>query len=156
MFDPASGIPCLSRYPKAVGQVCIVFFSQGVDRRKQFRRHPFIGVDPKYPVTRRHGIGKFMLVFVTAKLPVENFVRMHSSYFGGAVRRARVDYDDLIGPRHRFANFGNVIFLIKDDYRCRDFHPLDFRRLAQKRKAAENDRFVNARCCKAYLILTGD
>jgi hypothetical protein len=56
-----------------------------------------------------------VLVLVAPKWTVEDLVRVAARDFDRAVGRVGIDNDDLVRPRNRFADRGDVGFFVMDD-----------------------------------------
>src|SRR5215468_3940915 len=76
MSDPSPEVLSAPRNAKTVGQSRRVAAPDVFNRFAQFRRDPFISVDPENPIPRGLRIREFVLVLVAPKWPVEDLVRV--------------------------------------------------------------------------------
>src|SRR5262245_1599385 len=115
MSDPSPEVPGAPRDAKTVGQSRRGAALDVFNRFAQFRRDSLIGVDPENPIPGGLRIREFVLVLVAPKWTVEDLVRVPARDFDRAVGRVGIDNDDLVRPRNRFADRGDVSFFIMDD-----------------------------------------
>ena len=115
MSDPSPEVLSAPRNAKTVGQSRRVAAPDVFNRFAQFRRDPFISVDPENPIPRGLRIREFVLVLVAPKWTVEDLVRVTARDFDRAVGRVGIDNDDLVRPRNRFADRVDVGFFVMDD-----------------------------------------
>jgi hypothetical protein len=74
MLDPASEVERPPRDAEAVGQCRRINAAQLLNRLAQFGRYALVGVNPENPIAGCLRVRELVLVFVPAKLAVEDLV----------------------------------------------------------------------------------